>query len=426
MENLMYYVWQQRLFSSIATVDGEPIEIIHPGQRNTEAGPDFFNAKIRMDGLTFAGNVEMHVRSSDWYRHKHNDDRAYDSVILHVVMQADAMIRLHDGTPLRTVVMHIPNDILSRHNELLTDRDPFCPIRCATRLGELPSLLIHDWQTALCTQRMIEKTNRVRDLVDNQLFGWREAFYVVLTRSLGTGVNSDAMERLARSLRLSCILHHKDNLIQIEALLLGQAGLLELPENCFEVSNTQSTSKEKQASIPQYDKSTSKKEILKREYAFLRQKFSLNPLPFQVWKLGGVRPQAQPHNRLIALAQLLFTHKDLFDEICSATDLNSIYKILSVNGIGQQTIHSLIINAVVPILIGYAQWRGDDEKCEEALMMLERVPAENNRYIQQWIERGIPVRSAFDTQALLHLHRTYCQHHLCMHCRWGCYFVRKR
>ncbi len=397
MENLMYYVWQQRLFSSLVTVDGDPIEIIHPGLRNTGAGPDFFNAKIRMDGLLFAGNVEMHVRASDWYRHNHNEDRSYDSVVLHVVMQADAQIKLHDGTSVRTVVMHIPAEILARHNELLADRDPFCQIRCAPRLGELSTLMIHDWQTALCTQRMIDKTKRVRDLVDNQLLGWREAFYVVLTRSLGTGVNSDAMERLARSLPLSDILHHKDNLMQIEALLLGQAGLLGLPDNCF----------------------------LQREYAFLKQKFSLTPLPYSIWKFGGVRPQAQPHNRLKALALLLFTHKDLFDEICSAPDLKSINKILAVNGIGQQTIQSLIINAVIPILIGFAQWKGDDEKCEEALMMLEQVPAENNRYIQQWIERGIPVRSAFDTQALLHLYRTYCQHHLCMHCRWGCWFVRR-
>lgn len=398
MESLMYYVWQQRLFSSIATIDGEPIEIIHPGQRNTGAGPDFFNAKIRMDGLTFAGNVEMHVRASDWYRHNHQDDHTYDSVILHVVMQADALIKLHDGTPVRTVVMHIPNEILAQHNELMADRDPFCQIRCAPRLGELSPLLIHDWQTALCTQRMIEKTQRVRDLVDNQLLGWREAFYVVLTRSLGTGVNSDTMERLARSLPLSCILHHKDNLMQIEALLLGQANLLGVAENGA---------------------------MLQREYTFLRQKFSLTPLPFSSWKFGGVRPQAQPHNRLKALAQLLFSHKDLFDEVCCAPDLKTLHRILSVNGIGQQTRQSLIINAVVPILIGFAQWQGDEEKCEEALMMLEQLPAENNRYIQQWIERGIPVRSAFDTQALLHLYRNYCQHHLCMHCRWGCWFVRK-
>lgn len=408
MEELMYYVWQQRLFNTLSTLDGNPIEIIHPGQRNRDAGPDFFNAKIRMDGIVLAGNVEMHCKASDWFRHHHNQDKAYDSVILHVVMQADAVISLHDGTEVKTVVMHIPDDIMARHQELLSDRDPFCQIRCAARLGELPNIQLHDWLTSLCTQRMIEKTNRVKDLINNQLFGWREAFYVILTRSLGTGVNSDAMERLARSLPLNCILHHRDNLLQIEALLLGQAGLIEIATNGADGKGID----------------TEHRQLLQREYAFLRQKFSLHPLPVSVWKLGRVRPQAQPQARLKALAALLWTHQDLFNEVLEAKDLLSVSHILSVRGIGSQTVRSLIINAVIPILIGYAQWQGDEERCEQALMMLEHIPAEDNRYIQQWVERGIPVRSAFDTQALLHLYRNYCEPHLCMHCRWGCWFVK--
>lgn len=416
MEELMYYVWQQRLFNSISTLDGQPIEIIHPGLRNLDAGPDFFNAKIKMDGLLFIGNVEMHSRASDWYRHHHHEDKAYDSVILHVVMQADAVITLHDGTPVKTVVMHIPEDVMARHHELLADRDPFCQIRCAPRLGELPKLYLHDWLTALCTKRMIEKTQRYKDLVDNQLYGWREAFYVALTRSLGTGVNSDAMERLARSLPYSCILHHKDNLLQIEALLLGQANLLNLaPENYAGMTEAGNLT---MAQIAE------RQRLLQREYAFLKQKFSLEPLPVSVWMYGRVRPQAQPHVRLKALAVLLWTHQDLFTEILEAENLETITRILSVKGIGSQTVRSLIINAVIPILIGYAQWQGDDEKCESTLEMLEQIPAEDNRYIQLWVERGIPVRSAFDSQALLHLYRNYCEHHLCMHCRWGCWFVK--
>lgn len=398
MEELMYYVWQQKLFDSLSTTDGQPIEIIHPGLRNQDAGPDFFNAKIRIDGVVWAGNVEMHCRAKDWYTHHHHQDRTYDSVILHVVMQADATVTLHDGTPVKTVVMHIPDEILSRHNELLADRDPFCQIRCAPRLGELGNIQIHDWLTSLCTQRMIEKTKRVMDLVNNQLMGWREAFYVILTRSLGTGVNSDAMERLARSLPLSCILHHKDNLQQIEALLLGQAGLLHLDKENYT--------------------------DLQREYTFLRQKFSLTPLPTSAWMYGRVRPQAQPHLRLKALAALLWTHQDLFSAITEAQEINELTNLLSVPGLGSQTVRSLIINAVVPILIGYAQWQGDDERCEAALSLLEQLPAEDNRYIQLWSDRGIPVRSAFDSQALLHLYRNYCEPHRCMHCRWGYFLIR--
>ena len=425
MEELMYYVWQQRLFNSIATLDGQPIEIIHPGLRNLDAGPDFFNAKIRMDGILHAGNVEMHLRSSDWFRHHHHEDRSYDSVILHVVMQADAVITLHDGTTVKTVVMHIPEDIMARHQELITNHDRYCQIRCTPRLGELPNILLHDWLTSLCTQRMISKTQRVRDLVDNQLYGWREAFYVILTRSMGTGINSDAMERLARSLPYSCILHHKDNLLQIEALLLGQAGLLNLSaENYIDDSLSTGSSANGSATKTPLEKAIEKQKLLQREYYFLRQKFSLTPLPVTAWTYGRVRPQAQPHVRLKALAALLWTHQDLFNEICEAKDLDAISRILSVKGIGAQTIRSLMINAVVPILIGFAQWQGDEEKCEQALTMLEQIPAEDNRYIQQWVERGIPVRSAFDSQALLQLYRNYCETHRCMHCRWGCWFVR--
>ena len=401
MEELMYYVWQQRMFKSIATLDGNPIEIIHPGLRNHNAGPDFFNAKVKIDNIIWAGDVEFHVKSSDWYRHNHQNDKSYDSVILHVVMQADAIVTLHDGTQVKTVVMHIPDDVMARHREVVSS-NAHNYIRCAPRLGELSNIQLHDWLTSLCTQRMIEKTKRVRDLVDDKLFGWREAFYVVLTRSLGTGVNSDAMERLARSLPLSCILHHKDNLLQIVAMLLGQANLIQLatmgePDRC---------------------------KLLEREYAFLKQKFQLPPLPLSVWMLGRVRPHAQPYIRLKALAALLWTHQDLFNEVIEAKSLDMLYRIFSVRGLGSQTARNLVINAVVPILIGYAQWQGDDERCEEALTMLEQIPAEDNRYIQEWIAQGIPVRSAFDSQALLHLSRTYCEHHLCMHCRWGCWFVR--
>ncbi len=413
----MYFVWQQRLFLTIETLNGQPLDILHPGLRNYDAGPDFFNAKVRMDGIVWAGNVEMHVKASDWYRHHHQDDPAYDSVILHVVMEADAEVRLHDGTTIRTVVMHIPDDLMNRYRQLCSGRSaPLLPgqvpsyssISCSYRLEQVPKVVLHDWITALCTQRMIEKLQRVRDLVEGQLKAWPEAFYVVLTRSLGTGVNSDNMERLARSLPYSCLLHHKDNLIQIQALLLGQAGLLQIQD---------AASKE--------EKLQEEWKLMQREYAFLRQKFSLTPLNGNLWKTGRVRPPAQPEARLRALAKLIWTHQDLFDEILEAKDLQQIEKILSGKGLGQQTVRSLVINAVVPLLLAYAQWQGDDERCEQALHLLEELPPEENRYIHQWAEAGITSKSAMDTQALLHLFKNYCQPHKCLRCRIGCWLLKK-
>ena len=413
----MYFAWQQRLCLSLETPDHQQLDLLHPGLRNYDAGPDFFNAKVREDGIVWAGNVEMHVKASDWYRHHHQDDPAYDSVILHVVLEADAEVKLRNGKPVRTVVMRLPDALVERYRQLCTPQQtPLLPgqvpsyssISCASRLEQVPRVVLRDWITALCTQRMIEKLQRVRDLVEGQLKAWPEAFYVVLTRSLGTGVNSDMMERLARSLPYNCLLHHRDNLLQLQALLLGQAGLLQLQDAA-----------QKEAAMQQEWR------LMQREYAFLRQKFNLSPLDGNYWKTGRVRPQAQPEVRLRALARLIWSHNDLFDEVVEAQGIAQMEKILGSTGLGRQTVRSLIINAVVPLLLAYAQWQGDDERCERALCLLEEMPPESNRYIRQWADAGLSVKSAMDTQALLHLFRNYCQPHKCLRCRIGCWLLKK-
>lgn len=414
----MYYVWHQRLFSHLATLDGGPLDILHPGLRNYDAGPDFFNAKIRIDGIVWVGNVEMHVRASDWFRHHHDNDTAYDSVILHVVMEADREIVLHDGTKLRTVVMTIPDDVMERYRQLCggNSTTPLLPgqvptyscISCTNRLSEVPRLIVNDWLASLCMQRLMQKMERVRDLVEKQLKGWPEAFFVVLTRSLGTGVNSDAMERLARSLPYSCLLHHRDNLLQLQALLLGQSGLLQT----YDAASRPAEEQEEW-------------HLLQREYAFLRQKFNLKPLSGTVWKTGRIRPPAQPDVRLRALARLIFTHHDLFSHILEAKNVDQLEKSLRITGLGLQTVRSLIINAVVPTLVSYAQWQGDSERCDHALGLLEQLPPENNRYMVQWREAGIDIKSAMHSQGLLQLFRNYCQPHKCIRCRIGCWLIKR-
>lgn len=414
----MYFVWQQRMLTHIATLDGQPLDVVHPGLRNLDAGPDFFNAKLRMDGIVLAGNVEMHVKASDWYRHHHDTDRAYDSVILHVVMEADTQIYLHNGAELRTVVMTIPDDVMKRYSQLMSGRAmPLLPgqipsysnISCTSQLCNVPTLILHDWLTALCTQRMISKMQRVTDIIEGQMQALNEAFYIILTRSLGTGVNSDAMERLARSLPYRCLLHHKDNLLQLKALLLGQAGLLMTQDAVLKPAAEQQ-----------------EWQLMQREYAFLRQKFQLTPIPTMAWKLGRIRPAAHPEERLKALALLLYTHRDLQSEVLEAKTLVQMEKVLSVKGLGKQTVRSLIINAVVPMLLSFARWHGNEEHSEQALGLLEELPAEENRYIKQWRDAGIEVRSAMDSQALLQLTLNYCQPHKCLRCRIGCWLLRQR
>lgn len=415
MEELMYYVWQQRLSPSLQTPDGQSLVVVHPGLRNLDAGPDFFNAKIEIEGITWAGNVEMHRRASDWYRHHHDSDHAYDSVILHVVLENDATISLPNGSPMHTVVMSIPQPLLERYHKLVAPSQTallpgqipsYSSISCACRLGEVPSLVIHDWMTALCTQRMLQKTQRVHDLVDGQLKSWNEAFYVVFTRSLGTSVNSDAMERLARSLPYKHLQHHADNLLQLKSLLLGQAGFLQ----SIDASNRPVEQQEEWR-------------MMQREYAFLRQKFCLSPLPVTVWKMGRIRPPAHPIERLKALAELIYRHSDLFGELLDTKEIAQMEKILHQPGMGIQTARSLIINAIIPTMISFAQWQGDDERCERALALLEQLPSEENRYIKQWKDSGLSTRSSFDSQALLQLFLQYCQPHKCLRCRIGCWLL---
>ena len=224
----MYYVWQQRIFSTLSLPSNLPIEVIHPGIRNHDAGPDFFNAKVKVGETVWAGNIEMHVRASDWVRHHHTFDAAYNSVILHVVLVDDTEITLPDGRTLLQVVMHIPEAIAERYRQLTSSPTSVASaISCREHLQEVPRVIWTDWLTSLATQRMMNKVQRVRDLLDDQSRSWQEACYVMLARSLGTGLNSDAFERMARSLPYAFIQKHVDQPLQVEALLFGQAGFLE-------------------------------------------------------------------------------------------------------------------------------------------------------------------------------------------------------
>ena len=397
MEELMYYVWQQKMFQSILTLDNTEIEIINPGLRNLDAGPDFFNAKIRINDTLWAGNVEMHVRASDWFRHHHHDDRAYDSVILHVVLQADAVIRLHDGEMVKTVVMKIPQDVMEKF-ERLTNRGQliFSAINCRKHLNAVPSLILHDWQTSLAIQRMMNKVGRVKDIIDNKQKSWPEAFYVLLCRSLGTGINSDSCERLARSLPYAYLQKHADNIRQLEAMLLGQGNLIE-------------------------------DETTRSEYEFLRAKFNLRPIGNCAWKHSKIRPVSSPRSRLKALSIIINRQPNLFSKILECQDVKSLTKLLYVpNLLGASTIGSIIINSVIPTIMAYGQWQEDLDLCERSIDMLEALPSEANRYMEQWISCGIPLRSALESQAMLQLYKEYCEPHRCLKCRIGCWLMKQR
>ena len=411
-ESILHYVWQFRLFrmNNLKTTDGKMVEIIHPGLPNTDAGPDFFNAKIKIDDTLWAGNIEIHNQSSDWAKHRHTADKAYDNVILHVVNKADKAVFRTNGDPLPQLELEVPEHIRMNYNELLSGKKW---IPCGDKITQVPLILINDWKSALLIERMEQKTEMIETLLTQTNNHWEEAFYVSLARSFGFGTNSQAFERLARSLPMSILAKHKDDIFQLEALLFGQAGLLEQAEN---------------------DEYHAK---LKKEYRFLQTKYHLKPIESSEWKLLRLRPDNFPHVRLAQFAALTHRSSKLFSKTIAAADIMQLRALFdcevsdywkkhylfgkqsaeSAKRLGRKSIDILLINTVVPFLFAHSKKK--NAECETALKLLELIPSEKNAVVRRWVELGVSSASAFDSQALLHLKKKYCDDKKCLRCRIG-------
>jgi len=413
-ESILHYVWQNKLFVSqgIKTTDGERVEIIDVGRINTDAGPDFFNAKIKIGDTLWAGNVEIHTVSSEWNKHNHQQDKAYDSVILHVVLQADSDVYRIDGTKIPQLELKFPQQIETNY-ELLFSQQKW--ILCADKIDQVPSIVIQSWKNALLTERLEQKMSAIESLLNENNRHWEEAFYITLARSFGFGTNSQAFESLAKSLPLSVLGKHKDQLFQLEALLFGQAGLLDLET---------------------YDDYSAN---LKKEYEFLRAKYELNPLEKSQWKLLRLRPDNFPHVRIAQFAALIHSSTKLFSKITENPNLTYIRTLFAyetstywkanylfgreskvrTKRLGEQSINGLIINTVVPFLFCYADQKKNDDLKDRALQILEQLESEQNAIITGWRSLGLHVDNAFDSQSLLQLKKSYCDEKKCLRCRIG-------
>ena len=412
--SILHYVWQNKLFVSqeIKTTDGERVEIIDVGRINTDAGPDFFNAKIKIGDTLWAGNVEIHTASSEWNKHNHQQDKAYDSVILHVVLQADSDVYRIDGTKIPQLELKFPQQIETNY-ELLFSQQKW--ILCADKIDQVPSIVIQSWKNALLTERLEQKMSAIESLLNENNRHWEEAFYITLARSFGFGTNSQAFESLAKSLPLSVLGKHKDQLFQLEALLFGQAGLLDLET---------------------YDDYSAN---LKKEYEFLRAKYELNPLEKSQWKLLRLRPDNFPHVRIAQFAALIHSSTKLFSKITENPNLTYIRTLFAyetstywkanylfgreskvrTKRLGEQSINGLIINTVVPFLFCYADQKKNDDLKDRALQILEQLESEQNAIITGWRSLGLHVDNAFDSQSLLQLKKSYCDEKKCLRCRIG-------
>lgn len=422
MEELLHYVWRHKIYplKALRTTAGLELEVIDPGLPNRDAGPDFFNAKVKIGGTMWVGNVEVHGRASDWLAHGHDRDTAYDSVVLHVVGEYNCDVFRTDGQPVPQLLLTCPEDVRILYGEL-RNTEIFPP--CYSILPGLPKLKVHSWLSALQAERFGQKAQAISRRLERSNNNWEDVFFVTLARNFGFGLNGDAFEAWANSLPLRAVDKHRDNLLQVEAFFFGQAGLL--GEDC--VADDYSLK-------------------LQREFRFLQHKFGLpSPLPAAQWRFLRLRPGNFPHVRLAQLACLYSKERSLFSRVMEAETMADAGQLLKTGTspyweehfnfgktsqrrektLGKRALDLIMINTVIPFLHAYGIHKSDERLCRRAARFLEELKAEDNRIIRTWCNAGLPVSTAADSQALIQLQKEYCDKKNCLRCRFGYEFLTK-
>ena len=414
-EEFLHYIWKNRLLTgSLETVSGEALTVIYPGEKNTDGGPDFFNARIRIGTTTWVGNVEIHIRSEDWFCHKHHLDPVYDNVILHVVFSNEKPATFRSGSLIPALVVEgkYPGWIYDCYRDL-QENQRWVP--CEQMIRLLDAFVLDQWSPALCIERMEEKMKRFSQVLTYCRYDWEETFYILLVRSFGFRVNAQPIELLGKSLSIKILEKHRNNLFQMEALLFGQAGMLrpDFPDD--------------------YPKQ------MQLEFEFLRQKYQMTPINGSLWKFLRMRPSNFPTLRIAQLAVLFHRSENLFSFFLQAQNTAELRDALAVKAgdywndhylfgkvsphqhkmLGPSAILLLIVNFVVPFLFFYGDEKGLPQYKEKGIQLLEELPAESNEVLSSWKEMGICVPDALHAQALLQLKTRYCDRRRCLQCRIG-------
>jgi hypothetical protein len=409
-EQFLQYVWFSKLFSpKQQTTDLEAVEIIDIGMPNTNAGPDVFNAKIKIGETTWAGNVEFHVNAGDWQQHRHNCNKAYDSVILHVVLEAGENAVRSDGTVVPQLVIKFSPKIKETYQAITL---PFVP--CAEKLLKNKNKNLEKPLELLLNERLNQKSAAIENLLEQTKNDWEEAFYITTARSFGFGVNSPAFEQAARNLPQKILAKHKNNILQIEALLFGSAGLL---ENLTD--------------IDEYSKN------LVEEYTYLKHKYELKNIDRSLWKFLRLRPSNFPTVRLAQFADLVQSSSKLFSKILEQKNYENLLELFSCQPseywtnhyvfgkissnsdkkMSKYSIDIVLINSVIPFLYCYSEKYQNSEIKNFAISLLKKIPAEKNHITNGFEALGIKSASAFDTQALTQLKNNYCNRKDCYKCK---------
>ncbi len=416
-EDLLHFIWKYQLFEStnIQTSNHQQLIILKTGTQNSDAGPDFFNAKIKIGSTTWVGNIEIHIKSSDWYRHNHQKDKAYDNVILHMVFENDQPVTNTEGFEIPCLELKgiIDKDLINSYEGLLKSKSW---IPCKSSIQTVDAFTTKSWISRLTIERLEEKSSLMKESLDSTKHDWNTLFYEQIAKGFGLKVNSLPMELLAKSLPINLLAKHKSNALQIEALLFGQSGLL--PEK----------------SDDKYIHD------LKKEFAFLGKKYQLKPLNSSVWKFLRLRPAAFPTIRLAQFAQLIYKSSNLFSHVLEASsDIKQLQKLLTCDvssfwethytfekistkkkkSIGESTIDIIIINIIAPLLFLYGSEKGEEKFKDQAISLLEKLKPEKNSIISKWADLGVKSKDAVTTQGLLQLKNQYCDQKKCLQCGIG-------
>lgn len=417
-EDFLHYVWKFRLFDrlNLQTNDGEELEIFSVGIHNSDAGPDFQNARIRIGDTVWAGNVELHISSSDWQKHGHASDNAYDNVILHVVYKDNEPLILPNGRRVPTLNLQnrIPDDLYNRYHKLIFGNQTIIP--CEATIGSVDSLTMHNWLTRVLVERLEKRSAAVITALNLNRGDWEETFYQFLAANFGFKTNALPFELLAKSLPQITLAKHKNNPMQIEALIFGQAGfLIDSIKDEYPLK-------------------------LKKEYEFLRKKYQLTPVENHLWKFMRLRPQNFPTLRLAQFAALVVQSNHLFSKLLEIKDVKGLRNLFteikinpywenhyrfdaesvpSAKNLGQASIDILLLNTLALFLFCYGKHNQLQHYINRSLQLLEYLPNENNKITADFSTLGVKIKTAFESQALLELKNNYCNNKKCLHCGVG-------
>lgn len=420
MEQLLHYVWKHKIFplKELKTTTGQQVEVIDTGLANTDAGPDFFNAKLKLDGVLWIGNIEIHERSSDWFKHGHHADAGYNSVILHIASEIDTEISRSNGERIPQIQLICPEAVRTNYKELL-ETDSYPP--CYRIIPSLPPFTAHSWMTALQMERFEQKATLLNERLKRCQGNWEDAFFITLARNFGFGLNGDAFETWAHRLPFRAVDKHRNDLFQIEAIFFGQAGILEDSDGDGYYLR------------------------LKKECTYLQHKFGLIPMDASLWRFLRLRPANFPHIRIAQLACLYHRAYGLLSRIMETETLQGVRDILKggtseywlthytfggsspsrPKTLSNTSLDLLIINTVVTFLYAYGLHKGNRVLCARAGSFLEELKAENNYITRMWEQCGMKASNAADSQALIQLKKEYCDKKKCLYCRIGYEYLKR-